>query len=75
MFDGFVCVKDYSSVVILQTDLDFVKPSFHRVLNVSDCVPSVVERVRVYLDDTCDTVATIWKLGFNKLCERTLITA
>ena len=36
-----------------------VKPSFHMVVNVSRlCRKRRRDRVRVYLDDTCDTVAT-----------------
>ena len=35
-----------------------INTSFHMVAKVS--------RVKVYLDDTCDTFATIWKLGFKK---------
>ena len=37
----------------------FLKPGFHMVVNVSRlCRKCRRDRVRVYLDDTCDTVAT-----------------
>ena len=42
-----------------EADLVALKPSFHMVVNVSRlCRKCRRDRVRVYLDDTCDTVAT-----------------
>ena len=51
--EATVCMSIFSTV------MSWLKPSFHMVVNVSRlCRKCRRDRVRVYLDDTCDTVAT-----------------